>query len=373
MVSGPYWKGDKGTYSIQYWDGAWHRVIVYRMPPPWKSGDPKPNKQPVQVDREMMRLREIEDGARLLKGKGLPSDLKTFLAAYVRGQRNAYTRANLDATTGRFLKWCEANKIRSFDQIRKDVCQRWIAHLHETLKVSTIKTMKAQMGAAWTETCDTAEIKNPWKFKVKGKVENRERGSWKPDEFARLIAVCRPWLRAVLIFGVNTGLRINALIKLEWKDIDLAPMGADANRYGYIRVRAEIDKAKKGYSVPISPALHDLIVELDKTREGDIVLKGQHGRPIRGRGSTASAIILACARANPPLPPPDSPNHHMRRTFGRWTYDGATGAEKASLYALMKLMGHSSISMTQRYLGISEDDLNKYIVPKPPETDQPKP
>lgn len=362
MASGPYFDQKRGTYSIQYWDRGWHRVDVYKIPG-WNPKDAKPKKEPTVVLKKKIELEEIETAAKQLRGKGLPDDLKAFLDERTASYQNETTRENFRITAAQFLAWCAAQKIVAFQKVDTDVCARWIADSLKTLAVSTVQTKRGQLAGAWSEIADRKRYANPWiGAKLKAKVKIKRRGGWSPEQFASLLAVCRPWLRNVLIFGVHTGLRIKALMLLEWGDIEFADANhkGDRERFGIVRVRSELDKAGKGYVVPMSPTLHDCIQGLK--RDGDIVLKGHLGKPIGARGNTASAIVRACHKAG--LPKPDSPNHHMRRTFGRWAIKGYLDGDKADIYTVMKLLGHASTNMTVRYLDLEDEELHRFVVPK---------
>jgi len=42
------------------------------------------------------------------------------------------------------------------------------------------------------------------------------------DEEARLMAVCSPWLREIIVFALHTGMRQGEILNLQWQDIDFA-------------------------------------------------------------------------------------------------------------------------------------------------------
>jgi len=134
-------------------------------------------------------------------------------------------------------------------------------------------------------------------------------------------------------------------------------------------VPVELDKAGKGYVVPLSGRAHDLLQRLYATRgdDGLPILRGRQGRPTNMR-VTFVAITRACKRAG--LPVPDSPNHSLRRTFGRWAVLGHLTGRPVPVYVVSRWLGHSSIEMTERYLaldrGSSEEWMAEVSPPDPP-------
>jgi integrase len=159
--------------------------------------------------------------------------------------------------------------------------------------------------------------------------------------------------------GAHTGLRIEALRGLEWRDVEWAAPGEGG--FGFVRVRPELDKTGKGYRVPVDRACHDVLARrfVHKDAHAAFVLTGARGRPIRRTMQTHKAIVSACARAG--LERPASPNHHMRRTFGRWAVLGHLTGQPIPMYVVSKWMGHSSIAMTEHYLALSFDDSAKWM------------
>jgi integrase len=41
-----------------------------------------------------------------------------------------------------------------------------------------------------------------------------------PDEEDRLMAASRPWLREIIVFAFNTGMRQGEILNLQWQDVD---------------------------------------------------------------------------------------------------------------------------------------------------------
>jgi len=58
--------------------------------------------------------------------------------------------------------------------------------------------------------------------KVSMEEENNKRDRWLTDEEEqRLLEKCSPWLNELVIFALNTGMRLSEILNLTWKGIDL--------------------------------------------------------------------------------------------------------------------------------------------------------
>ena len=63
--------------------------------------------------------------------------------------------------------------------------------------------------------------KNPV-ARVSMEEENNRRNRWLTiEEEERLLEVCPPWLKELVIVALNTGMRLGEIISLEWKEVDL--------------------------------------------------------------------------------------------------------------------------------------------------------
>jgi integrase len=361
MATGPNWNPQRGSWYVQYWEGGWRRKTVAWAKGRWKPGDPEPAKVPPEAYAERTRLDAVEKEARERAKRGAPTRLEPFLREHVERYRNPLTRQNVKAAVDHFLAWCGERQIERLSEVTKDLCQAWIDAIAKDQALNTVKRKRAQIARAWSRILGRGRIaENPWvEVEVDGKESTRERGSWTREEYEKVKAAARPWLRDVLILGVNTGLRINALMKLEWRDW-IHPKTED-DRLGYVRVRKELDKAGVGYEVPISADLHEMLGRRLGKHDERFILTGRFGKPISGRNITHRAIPGACRKAG--LEPPAFPNHHMRRTFGRWAHFGHLTGTPVPLFVVSRWLGHRSVKTTLIYLDISEEQSARFMVP----------
>jgi integrase len=347
-------------YQIQWHDGRrWVRSKVGTLPAGAKDF---PKKDAPEILGALLKFQKSEDAASSSRDHSTPASLDEFLAAhrafYEVARRPASLKA-LDHSIRVFHDFCKSSKIRSVGDVTPSLCDRFVTERRKGHAIATVRREVAILAGAWGRAVRNRAITdNPWTtVKVEGQA-NRRRSSWTPEEFARLTEACRPWLRDLMKLGVNTGLRVRALISLKWENVGWST--ATDTGFGFITVPPELDKAKTGYSVPMSAACHDLLARLWADTDAEFVLAGDFGNPIRSIQGVGSAIHRACARAG--LKKPDSPCHAMRRTFGRWAVLGTLTGRPVPLYVVSKWMGHHSVKQTEDYLDLSDVASQEWMV-----------
>lgn len=363
MASEPLWNSKRGTWSVQYWDGYWRRVVVARRRPGWKPGDPRPKKAPPEAHAAVATCAAKEKEARVLCRKTIRQTLEQFLRAHVATYAKESSRGAVEDTVNTFLAWCKERKVIAIGDVTAAIAQQWIndcAAAEVPIAIQTSKNRIRRLSPAWNRAIRLGQLgANPWKFvEARGTPTPKVRGYWPPAIFDKLTEAANPWLRDILTIGVFTGIRISALSQLLWSDVEWAAPGKEG--FGHINIRTEINKTD-GYRLPIHPKLHDVLARrlLHKSADHERVICGQNGRPTR-RGTVGEAIRRASTRAG--LDDPDSPNHHMRRTFGRWAVLGHLTGSPVPIYVVSKWFGHASVKMTQKYLGIEDEDSTRFML-----------
>ena len=127
-------------------------------------------------------------------------------------------------------------------------------------------------------------------------------------------------------------------LTLEWSDVYLTPVGAA--KYGYLTVRSGKAKNSKSRNVPLTSRVVKVLRQYRAAATG-LVFCRQDGQPLY---QTWLNQQHAAVRENLKLPAEFVP-HSFRHTYG--TRLGESGADA---FTIMKLMGHSSVTVSQRYV-----------------------
>jgi integrase len=163
------------------------------------------------------------------------------------------------------------------------------------------------------------------------------------------LSACPQPLRDIALTILNCGLRTSEALKLEWRNVHLEP--APGAKYGYIHIeRGKSKNARR--NVPITDRLARMLLHRSLESKSVYVFPSETGRPycvtsvdhdhaeVRAElGMSAEFVIYS-----------------LRHTYG--TRLGEAGADA---FAIMRLMGHSSITVSQRYVHPSPEALERAV------------
>lgn len=156
----------------------------------------------------------------------------------------------------------------------------------------------------------------------------------------------------LFVMGINTGLRISDLLNLTFKDV-LDDAGAISDT---IKVKEKKTGKTKTFFVneTVKKALHEYMKDVDVTPLGYLFpsRKGDN-QPIT-RIQAYRIINDACGLAKIKG---SIGTHTLRKTFGYWAYK-----QGIDITLLMKIFNHSAPSITLRYIGITQEDINNVYV-----------
>jgi len=170
--------------------------------------------------------------------------------------------------------------------------------------------------------------------------ENVREGFIEKADFDKLLQNLPEEDREIVSFLYNSGWRSKEAMTLEWKDVDLNGC--------MIRLRSENSKNKKPRLLPMVGELQDIIERRAQARLLTCpFVFHRNGQPIR---SFRKAFQTAAEEIGQPNLTP----HDMRRSAVR-------NSRKAGLSQVeaMKLSGHKTISVFQRYDIVDEEDLTE--------------
>ncbi|MDB5345005.1 MAG: hypothetical protein JWP89_3382 [Schlesneria sp.] len=170
------------------------------------------------------------------------------------------------------------------------------------------------------------------------------------------------WIRPILIALATTGLRIGELIALRWSDIDFQSMTiriADERHSHLKAVKGRVRTTKGGRSrtVPLNPALKDLLTSLERHPDGT-VFHGMNGVKLRDKRvlDVFKTHIREPLKEEFPVPVGEigfqnGTIHSFRHYFVSEAFrQGAKDAE------IMDWVGHRSSEMVAHYRHLRADE-----------------
>ena len=147
------------------------------------------------------------------------------------------------------------------------------------------------------------------------------------EEARRLVDAASPALRPIIIVALGTGMRRGEILALKWADVDLVR--------GLITIT--MSKSGKPRKVPMSGSVAEAL--------GAVPRRGEHvfmnGEPGQSVTTIKDAFKAACAAAKIT----GFRFHDCRHTFASRALEAG-----ADLVSVSKILGHSSIAMTAKYI-----------------------
>jgi integrase len=142
----------------------------------------------------------------------------------------------------------------------------------------------------------------------------------------------------VAVLLLDTGLRLGEALSLEWPQVQLEP--ASRARFGYLTVLSGKAKSRKSRNVPLSERVVAMLKGWEPNEAGHVFHR-EDGSPLPdSRLDQQHARIRSLLKL-----PADFVLHSLRHTFG--TRLGESGADA---FTIMRLMGHSTVTVSQRYV-----------------------
>lgn len=177
-------------------------------------------------------------------------------------------------------------------------------------------------------------------YKLGPRVPKTRPASYRPEQIAALLAVCKTRDRALIVMLLDTGLRVSELVSLRRRDIDWID--------GSFVVTGKGNKPREAWLEPYTvELLREMLAKRDDEnpalwmgRKGPLTIWGVH--QVIERRAKEAGIRLSVRRLV----------HSFRVTFAV-SYVRQGG----DLGTLAALMGHSTLTMAQHYSQLATDQL----------------
>jgi len=256
-----------------------------------------------------------------------------------------YYQTNLLA----FERFLQTKNVTAIEAITPEHIRLYFIHLSETCKPGGIhaqyRAIKAWLNW-WGDECDDTNWRNPIR-KIKPPKVSKEPIPGVPIQHVqKLLASCDKSFngqrdKAIILFLLDTGLRRAEFCKLDYSDIEL--------NTGAVQVRA--GKGNK-----------DRVVYVGARARRELMRYLRHRPTIddhdplwitrAGTRLTHSGLRQIFRRRAERIGIPEPQIHDFRRTFAIQSLRNGI-----DLITLMRLMGHTSTTVLQRYLRLVESDL----------------
>ena len=183
------------------------------------------------------------------------------------------------------------------------------------------------------------------------KVEQPEIKFLTPDEIATFLEAAEPPIYGMAFLAMQTGMRAGEIFAVHWEDIDF-----DWNRIricrNYVEQKMGVPKSRKGRMVPMTNTLREYLHP--RSEKKGFVFHDDEGVPYHYH-RVSNRLKRTFERAG-------------LDEYGGWhifrhSYAARLATEGIPLRTIQKLLGHSTITMTERYAHLMPDALTAALGP----------
>ena len=256
---------------------------------------------------------------------------KDFAQMYL--EREGPLLKSIRTERNRVLAWAREFGSRPLGQIARAEIEDWRREKMMRCRPATINRDLSRLRRMFSLAVEWELLEESPLAGIRFLRENNARTRYLSlQECQRLIASCiAPHIRALVGVALHSGMRLGEILNLRWYDLDFAS--------GFILVR----DSKNGESrhVPMDATLSALFRAYPHRLGTDLVFSSSRGGRIV---DVRTGFLNSCKRAGLT----DLHFHDLRHTFAS-QFVMAGG----DLYILKEILGHKSITMTQRYAHLS--------------------
>ncbi len=152
---------------------------------------------------------------------------------------------------------------------------------------------------------------------------------------------CSPRDLFLFVFGINTGLRVSDLLPLRVSDV--------RDRTHVLIIEKKTGKKKR---FPILALQSEIVRYTASMKLQEYLFPSRKGNSPITTTQAYRALVKAASMINRD----DIGTHTMRKTFGYHYYK-----QTKDIVTLMEIFNHSAPSITKRYIGITQDEIDESL------------
>jgi integrase len=157
------------------------------------------------------------------------------------------------------------------------------------------------------------------------------------------------WLGQLAMFMLDTGARMKETLGAEWPNIHLEP--AAGAKLGYVKIAWQTAKGAKSRNVPLTARVVEMLRSIGPHKAGHVFHRGDGTQLYQTWVNQQHAAVRKLLKL-----PEEFVPHSFRHTYG--TRLGEAGADA---FTIMRLMGHSSVTVSQRYVHPTPETLERAV------------
>jgi integrase len=307
------------------------------------------NKKKAKTFEDVFFANLADERAGIVKRKPAPifsEFAKRFVEHFeVRHNNKPQTVAFYAAKLSRLLEYPALAGAR-LDQVSESLIEQYVIERRANVGPATVNRELATLRRMLRLAHEWKEIDRVPKIRLLGGERTRDFVLSRQAETLYLAACPQP-LHDVAVLILETGLRIGEALSLEWADVNLDPLtGA---RFGYLRVRDGKSKNARR-NIPLTDRAASMLRARHETKVAPLVFANREGRRY-----LVTSINHVHQKARMALKlSKDFVIHSLRHTM--LTRLGESGVDA---FTIMRIAGHSSVTVSQRYVHPSPEAVER--------------
>lgn len=263
------------------------------------------------------------------------------------------TLRNYEETMNKFMNFCEFDDDSTTDEIAQSHIFKWINTMKlEGVKPTSINHYLREVRAFlyWCMNEDRQYITPSFKIKMV-EAQEEQLKLFSDDELALLLekpkkndtfAEWRTW--AIVNWVLGTGNRASTICDVKLTDIN----------YSKKEIALGHTKNKKAQIIPLSSSLETVIKEYVRMWRKDADINGYLFCNVGEEKLTTNALRHAFGRYCDARGVEKTNIHGLRHNFAKgWVRNNG------NMFALQKILGHSSLDMTRKYVRLFSEDIKE--------------
>ncbi|MBZ5562333.1 MAG: tyrosine-type recombinase/integrase [Acidobacteriia bacterium] len=303
------------------------------------------------VAYEERRKNELRDPSLVKVKRERPPTLQSFKERFI---KSVETRLADKPLTIEFYKSKLQNLLRftplaetRLDQIDEGMIESYVQHRQKVVRVASVNRELATLRKALRLAQDWKLIDRVPRIRLLRGERVREFVLSDAQEQLYLDAAPQP-LHDVALLGLDTGMRPGEELALKWGEVHFEP--ARGARLGYIHVKdGKTRNAKRNLS--LTPRVRSMLESAEVRKTSVWVFTNETGAGPLSRFRLRDQHDAVRQALNLPQ---EFVVYCLRHTFG--TRLGESGADA---FTIMKIMGHSSVTVSQRYVHPTPETLER--------------
>lgn len=301
----------------------------------------QPNKQ-AAAQLEAQHRTQLAKGEAGIRDRSSVPTMKEFEARFM---AHVETRCSEKQRTVAFYREKMANMTAfaplgsaKVDRVDEGLIERYVQHRRKEVSPATVNRHLATLRKALRLAQEWKLLDRVPRIRMLPGERNREFVLGRRAE-PGYPAACPQPLRDAAALILDTGLRVGEAVGLRWSDVSLDPVGGA--KFGFVRVRQGKSKNAKR-NVSLTARARSVLAARREEAVGEWVFPGEReGKPIVG-----TSLAHQHKRVRDMLElPGDFVIHSLRHTM--LTRLGEAGVDA---FTIMRIAGHSSITVSQRYV-----------------------